>query len=86
MSRPAFRMIGAPYTGYLTLAFLLAVIVLMAFDSPVGTWTVASIIVIVPALMIGWYASRGRIADIAAARDAAEERYEFALTASGPEA
>ena len=36
--------------------FLLAVMVLMAFDSPVGTWTVASIIVIVPALMVGWYA------------------------------
>ena len=86
MSRPAFRMIGAPHTGYLTLAFLLAVIVLMAFDSPVGTWTVASIIVIVPALMLGWYASRGRIADIAAARDAADERYEYALTAAGPEA
>ncbi|GAA1496287.1 amino acid permease [Paeniglutamicibacter kerguelensis] len=66
--RPAFRMIGAPYTGYLTLAFLLAVIVLMAFDSPVGTWTVASIIVIIPALMLGWYLSRGRINEIAAAR------------------
>ncbi|WP_353616706.1 hypothetical protein [Arthrobacter sp. AQ5-05] len=71
-------MVGAPYTGYLTLAFLAAVIVLMAFDSPVGTWTVASIIVIVPALMIGWYASRGRIRDIAAARDAADARAEQA--------
>ena len=67
--RPSFRMIGAPWTGYLTLAFLLAVIVLMAFDKPVGTWTVASIVVIVPALMIGWYASRGRIKEIAAGRD-----------------
>ena len=67
--RPAFRMIGAPYTGYLTLAFLLAVLVLMAFDSPVGTWTVASIVVIIPALMVGWYLSRGRINEIAASRD-----------------
>ncbi|WP_425864636.1 amino acid permease [Arthrobacter sp. TWP1-1] len=66
--RPAFRMIGAPYTGYLTLAFLLAVLVLMAFDSPVGTWTIGSIVVIVPALIIGWYLSRGRINEIAAAR------------------
>ncbi len=67
--RPGFRMIGAPYTGYLTLAFLLAVLVLMAFDSPVGTWTVASIVVIVPALVVGWYLSRGRINAIAATRD-----------------
>jgi len=66
--RPAFRMFGAPYTGYLTLAFLLAVIVLMAFDNPVGTWTVASLVVIIPALMGGWYLSRGRINEIAAAR------------------
>ena len=86
LQRPAFRMIGAPYTGYLTLAFLVAVIVLMAFDSPVGTWTVASIIVIIPALVIGWYASRGRINDIAAARDAADARHELSLTASAPEA
>ncbi|WP_411731329.1 amino acid permease [Paeniglutamicibacter sp.] len=87
--RPAFRMIGAPYTGYLTLAFLLAVIVLMAFDSPVGTWTVASIIVIIPTLMIGWYASRGRIRDIAAARanaDALSEQtgnHEYSITGAG---
>lgn len=67
--RPAFRMIGAPYTGYLTLAFLLAVLVLMAFDSPVGTWTIASIVVIIPALIVGWYLSRGRINEIAASRD-----------------
>ncbi|MGI9123898.1 MAG: amino acid permease, partial [Mycobacterium sp.] len=31
MTRPSFRMWGAPYTGYLTLAFLLAVLVLMGF-------------------------------------------------------
>jgi len=67
--RPSFRMFGAPYTGYLTLAFLLAVVVLMAFDSPVGTWTVASIAIIVPLLIVGWYLSRDRIREIAAQRD-----------------
>jgi L-asparagine permease len=67
--RPSFRMFGAPYTGYLTLAFLLAVVVLMAFDTPVGTWTVASIAIIVPLLVAGWYLSRGRIRAIAAERD-----------------
>jgi L-asparagine permease len=64
--RPAFRMVFAPYSGYATLLFLLAVVVLMAFDSPVGTWTVASIAVIVPLLMAGWYACRGRIRALAA--------------------
>jgi L-asparagine permease len=67
--RPSFRMFGAPYTGYLTLVFLLAVVVLMAFDTPVGTWTVASIALIVPLLVAGWYSSRGRIRAIAATRD-----------------
>lgn len=81
--RPAFRMIGAPYTGYLTLAFLLAVIVLMAFDSPVGTWTVASILVIIPLLMIGWYLSRGRIQAIAQARANSDAQLEFTIVGSG---
>ncbi|WP_136684050.1 amino acid permease [Falsirhodobacter xinxiangensis] len=66
MERPAFRMFGAPFTGVLTLAFLLGVIVLMAFDWPIGTWTVASLLVIVPALIVGWFMARGRIARIAA--------------------
>ena len=52
LSRPAFRLPGAPFTGYLTLAFLAAVLVLMAFDSPVGTWTVASLVIIIPALIL----------------------------------
>ncbi|MGP5227712.1 amino acid permease [Arthrobacter rhombi] len=68
--RPSFRMVFAPWSGYLTLAFLFFVVVLMAFDSPVGTWTVASIVVIVPVMMAGWYACRGRVRQIAA-QDAA---------------
>ena len=67
--RPTFRMPGAPVTGWITLAFLLAVLILMAFDSPVGTWTIASIVVIVPLLMLGWRLSRHRILEIAAVRD-----------------
>ena len=67
--RSAFRMIGAPYTSYLTLAFLLAVLVLTVFDSPVGIWTIGSVVAIVPALIIGWHLSLGRINEIAAARD-----------------
>lgn len=52
------------------LAFLLFVVVLMAFDSPVGTWTVASIVVIIALMMADWYACRGRGRQIAA-QDAA---------------
>jgi len=68
LTRPAFRMPGAPFTGYLTLAFLATVLVLMAFDWPVGTLTISSLGVIIPALILGWFACRGRILEIAAAR------------------
>jgi len=65
MARPSFRMWGAPYTGYLTLAFLLAVLVLMGFNYPVGTWTVASLAVIIPALIGGWFLVRERVLRLA---------------------
>ncbi|MFK4826123.1 amino acid permease [Paenochrobactrum sp. BZR 588] len=56
-----FRMCGAPYTGLLTLLFLFGVVVLMAVDYPLGSWTVGSLIIIIPALVIGWYYMRDRI-------------------------
>jgi L-asparagine permease len=68
LNRPSFRMWGAPYTGYVTLAFLLAVVVLMAFNYPIGTWTVASLVVLVPALVVGWYLVRDRVLQIAQER------------------
>ena len=68
MVRPAFRMWGSPYTGYLTLAFLFGVLVLMGFNRPIGTWTVASLVVLVPALIGGWFLVRERVAAIAADR------------------
>ncbi|WP_433731916.1 amino acid permease [Nocardia sp. CA-129566] len=68
LQRPEFRMWGAPWTGLLTLAFLFFVVVLTGVDYPVGTWTVASLVVIVPALIIGWYAARKRVLAIAAMR------------------
>ncbi|GIT79622.1 putative L-asparagine permease 1 [Leifsonia sp. LS1] len=69
LQRPAFRLFGAPFTAYLTLAFLVAVLVLMAFDYPTGTFTVASLVVIVPLLIVGWYAQRSRILAIAQERE-----------------
>jgi L-asparagine permease len=68
LTRPSFRMIGAPYTGYATLGFLGVVLVLMALDAPIGSWTVATLVVIVPALVLGWYRVRGRVLEVAQQR------------------
>lgn len=68
MQRPSFRMWGAPYTGYLTLAFLLAVLVLMAFNYPIGTAAIAGLAVLIPALIGGWYLVRDRVSRIAGER------------------
>jgi L-asparagine permease len=68
LNRPSFQLWGSPYTGYITLAFLAAVLVLMGFDHPIGTWTVATLVVIIPALIVGWYAVRGRVLAVAQER------------------
>jgi L-asparagine permease len=68
LERPSFRLFGAPYTGYLVLAFLAAVLGLMALDYPVGTFTVGSLVVIIPLLVVGWYVWRKDITRIAAER------------------
>lgn len=59
--RPWFRMSGSPWSGYATLVFLAAVLLLTALDYPVGTWTVGSIVIVAPALTVGWYAVRHRV-------------------------
>ncbi|MEU7140227.1 amino acid permease [Nocardia sp. NPDC046473] len=66
--RPSFRMFGAPYTGLLTLVFLFFVVVLTGFDYPVGTWTVASLVLIIPMLIVGWLVARKRVLSIAEER------------------
>jgi L-asparagine permease len=71
--RPAFRLFGAPWTGILTLVFLAAVLVLMAMDYPVGTYTIGSIALIIPLLILGWFLARGNIRAIAAGRVPEEE-------------
>ncbi|WP_236007826.1 amino acid permease [Nakamurella leprariae] len=71
VERPSFRLFGAPFTSYLTLVFLAGVLVLIGFDFPVGTWTVASLVIIVPALAVGWRLCRERVLAIAAQRSAA---------------
>jgi L-asparagine permease len=75
LQRPKFRMIGAPFTSYLTLAFLAGVLVLIGFDYPVGTFTVGSLVIIVPLLVLGWFVCRGRITAIAEERAAITGAY-----------
>ena len=48
---------------------LAGVLVLMAFDPPIGTWTVASLVLIIPALVIGWFAVRSRVLAVAQERE-----------------
>ncbi|NKK56241.1 L-asparagine permease [Rhizobium leguminosarum bv. viciae] len=50
----SFKMPGAPFTSWATLAFLVGVLVLMALDYPNGTYTVASIPFVALLLGAGW--------------------------------
>lgn len=69
LTRPSFMMPGAPYTSYATLAFLVIVLALIAADYPTGTWTIGIFIVVgIPLLIAGWYASRAKIYEIAKTR------------------
>ncbi|MCD2194827.1 amino acid permease [Actinomycetospora endophytica] len=81
--RPHFRMPGAPWSGWLTVAFLVAVLVLMGFDYPVGTYTLATLVVIIPALIVGWYLCRDRVRAAALARG--EITGQYPVVAERPE-
>ena len=69
LQRPKFRMPLAPYSGYLTLAFLLVVLILMYFDKIQGPWMIGATVIGVPALIGGWFLVRNRVS--AAAQDPA---------------
>ncbi|KQO62112.1 amino acid permease [Curtobacterium sp. Leaf261] len=66
---PTFKLPGAPVTSWLTLAFLVSVLVLMAIDWPIGTLTIASLVIIIPLLVVGWFLQRDRILRIASLRE-----------------
>ena len=65
LQRPSFRLFGTPYTSYATLAFLAAVTALMCYEN---YWNLVALLVIVPALVIGWYCVRGRVLEMARER------------------
>lgn len=67
LTRPAFRMPLAPYSGYVTLAFLVAVLVLMMCAPEYGTWIRIAVLVVPAALVGGWYLVRDRVNAAAAA-------------------
>jgi len=52
VERPSFRMPFAPYSNWLTLAFLVLVVVLVASGDSIGFWT---IVVSVPIIVLAWF-------------------------------
>ncbi|MNT88254.1 hypothetical protein D3C72_2287880 [compost metagenome] len=69
----AFKMPGAPVTSWLTLLFLFAVVIMMAFDYPNGTWTIATIPVLAVLLLLGWFGLRKRAAQVKLEQQAHEQ-------------
>ncbi|MFZ4172372.1 amino acid permease, partial [Enterobacter ludwigii] len=60
----SFKLPGAPVTSWLTLLFLFSVLVLMAFDYPDGTYTIASIPLLAVLLVAGWFGVRERVNEV----------------------
>jgi L-asparagine permease len=65
LTRPGYRLPGAPFTQLITLAFLASVPVLMAADGEgPGRTTVLCLPLIAAALVAGWYGVRGRVTTV----------------------
>jgi len=65
LTRPKFRLPFTPYTSYATLVFLAAVTALMCYEN---YWNAIALAIIVPALIAGWYAVRGKVMAMAQTR------------------
>ncbi|ATL80839.1 amino acid permease-associated region [Streptomyces malaysiensis subsp. malaysiensis] len=63
VTRPGYRLPGSPYTETVTLGFLASVLVLMWADGGPSRLTIMALPAILAALVIGWYAARGRMRD-----------------------
>ncbi|MGW7006908.1 amino acid permease [Streptomyces sp. NPDC054933] len=64
LARPAYRLPGSPWTEAATLVFLGSVLVLMWADGGPARITVLSLPGIAVALVVGWFAVRGRVAAV----------------------
>lgn len=73
ISRASFQLPWAPVSNYVTLAFLLAVYVLLWFDGTAGKATVLAVIPIGLMLWGGWYLVRGNVARTAAEFEAVDK-------------
>ncbi|WP_338557424.1 L-asparagine permease [Erwinia sp. E_sp_B04_7] len=67
-----FKLPWAPFTSWLTLLFLASVLVLMAFDYPNGTYTIAAVPLIAVILVLGWFGVRKRVHAVAQTEHAPE--------------
>ena len=67
-TRPHYRTPFGTAGGWGTPAFLGVVLVLMAFDYPIGTWSLVASVALIPIFAAMWFAWRGRIARIAEER------------------
>ena len=73
VKRPHYRAPLTPFMDYLTLVFLVGVVILMAFDYPVGTYTLATSVLFWPALYFGWKALKNHHPVTQAEVDAGKE-------------
>ncbi|MBO0855560.1 MAG: amino acid permease [Nocardia sp.] len=82
--RPRYRMPGSPYTGIATLVFLAGVIVLMVVGAdPVQRYAVVATVVIMgPVLVGGWFLCRRKVLRIAAIR--CDHSGQFPVVAERP--
>ncbi|WP_432066608.1 amino acid permease [Streptomyces sp. C10-9-1] len=66
LTRPGYRLPGAPFTQLATLLFLASVLVLMWLDGGIARTTVNCLPLIAAALVGGWFLVRGRVRELAA--------------------
>lgn len=71
--RPSYRAKFTPLSNIIILLFIGAVIILMAFDYPIGTWTLVASLAFWPLLALGWYVNKPRIMAAIAARQQGKE-------------
>ncbi|WP_216894410.1 amino acid permease [Nocardia alni] len=70
VTRPSFRLFGAPYTGYATLVFLAVVVVLMAVSGDATEWGALVAMAVVAGVLMpaGWFLTRKRVMALAQER------------------
>ncbi|MGW1028074.1 amino acid permease [Streptomyces sp. NPDC002577] len=61
VEQPSFKLPGAPFTSWLTIVFLVAVVVLMCVGGGDAAWSVACVPLIALALVGGWFLVRGKV-------------------------